>query len=282
MTAIRSHRAARSIGAALRYSGVSLLALISLFPFGWMVLTAIKPANEIRSVPVRWWPEQPTLENFANVFAERDLAGLLLNSLIVATSTAMITTTIAVLAAYALARLMRRSAVAVTLAILMAQMLPTVLLVVPYFIMFRNVGLLDTLPVLIITNVSFTLPITTWLLRRFVQKVPKELDEAAMVDGCTRFGALVRVIVPAARPGIAAAFIYTFLVSWHEYLFALSLTSSADTRVVTVGIAGLIGQYGVSWGELMAMGVIAIIPLIVVFLLVEKHLVEGLAGGVKG
>lgn len=272
----------RHTGATARYVAISTLVVISLFPFAWMVLTALKPNSEVRAFPITWIPQNPTLENFITVFHNRDLGVLLTNSLIVATTTAIITTAISVLAAYGLSRLLSKTATWITLVILMAQMLPTVLLVVPYFMMLRAAGLLDTLIALIVTNVSFTLPICTWLLRRFVHKVPKELDEAAMVDGCSRFGALIRVIVPAARPGIAAAFIYTFLVSWHEYLFALSLTTSRDNRVITVGIASLIGQYGVSWGELMAMGIIAVIPLVVVFLIVEKHLVEGLAGGVKG
>jgi len=282
MTTMSRHRIARTVGAIARYAAVLVFVLVALFPFAWMVLTALKPASEVRAFPIGWLPENPTLDNFVTVFESRDLGVLLTNSLMVATATALITTSISVLAAYGLSRLLRAAATPITLAILMAQMLPTVLLVVPYFIMLRTAGLLDTLVALIVTNVSFTLPICTWLLRRFVQKVPKELDEAAMVDGCTRLGALLRVIVPAARPGIAAAFIYTFLVSWHEYLFALSLTTSRENRVVTVGIASLIGQYGVSWGELMAMGIIAVVPLVVVFLVVEKHLVEGLAGGVKG
>lgn len=282
MATVSRHVLARRSGVVARYAAVSALVVVSLFPFAWMVLTALKPSSELRAFPINWLPLEPTLENFVAVFQSRDLGVLLRNSLVVATTTAVITTTISVLAAYGLSRLLRRTATPITLAILMAQMLPTVLLVVPYFMMLRAAGLLDTLVALIVTNVSFTLPICTWLLRRFVHKVPRELDEAAMVDGCTRLGALMRVIVPAARPGIAAAFIYTFLVSWHEYLFALSLTTSADNRVITVGIAGLIGQYGVSWGELMAMGIIAVLPLIAVFLIVEKHLVEGLAGGVKG
>lgn len=270
------------VGAGARYVGLSVLVLVALFPFAWMLLTALKPASEVRRVPITWLPENPTLENFIAVFAERELAMMLGNSLFVAGATAVITTSVAVFAAYGLSRLASRRARAVTLAILAAQMLPTVMLVLPYFIMLRGVGLLDTQLALIITNVSFTLPIATWLLRRFMAKVPRDFDEAAMVDGCTRPQALLRVIVPAARPGIAAAFIYTFLVSWHEYLFALSLTTSPDRRVITVGIASLIGQYGVSWGELMAMGVIAVVPLIAVFLVVERQLVEGLAGGVKG
>lgn len=284
MTAL-SHGGAvarRRLGAVARYVAVSVLTVVALFPFAWMVITALKPDDEIRTFPIVWWPRHPTFEHFATIFREHDLLTMLRNSLVVATTTAVISTVIALLAAYGLSRLLRGSATVVTLAILAAQMLPTVLLVVPYFIMLRSAKLLDTLVALVLTNVSFALPICTWLLRRFVQKVPVELDEAALVDGCSRLGALARIVTPAARSGIAAAFIYTFLVSWHEYLFALSLTSSRENRVITVGIASLIGQYGVSWGELMAMGIVAIVPLVVAFLLVEKHLVEGLAGGVKG
>lgn len=272
----------RRLGAIGRYSGALALVGVALFPFAWMIITALKPANEVRGFPIRWLPENPTFDNFVNVFTDHYVGTLLGNSLLVATSAALISTSIAVLAAYGLSRFASRFGTGVTFAILMAQMLPTVLLVVPYFIMLRSVGLLDTRVALILTNVAFTLPISTWLLRRFIHRVPQDFDEAAMVDGCTRFGVLIRVVAPIARPGIAAAFIYAFLVSWHEYLFALSLTSSRDNRVVTVGIAGLIGQYGISWGELMAMGVLAVIPLVLLFMLVERNLVEGLSGGVKG
>ena len=194
----------------------------------------------------------------------------------------MISTTIALFAAYGLSRLAGPRAQHLMMFLLFAQMIPTVLLVLPYFIIFRSAGILNTLTALIVTNVSFTAPIATWVLRRFIAKVPRDLDDAAMIDGCNRLSALFRVIVPAARSGIAAVFFYTFLVAWHEYLFALSLTSSPDKRVATLLIASLVGEYSTSWGQLMALGLVVTIPLVTLFLLVEKSLIEGLAGGVKG
>lgn len=261
---------------------VAILLLFALLPFVWMFITAIKPEAEAYTSPITWWPTTPTLDNFVIVLTKADFLQVLLNTVVVSGTAALISTTIALFAAYGLSRLAGRRAQNLVLFLLFAQMIPTILLVLPYFIIFRNLGLLDTLVALIITNVSFTAPIATWVLRRFIAKVPRELDDAAMLDGCNRFGALWRVVIPAARSGIAAVFFYTFLVAWHEYLFALSLTSSMDTRVSTLLIASLVGEYSTSWGQLMALGLVVCVPLILLFLLVEKSLIEGLAGGVKG
>jgi ABC-type glycerol-3-phosphate transport system permease component len=270
------------LGQAIRYGLIAVLLLFALLPFAWMVITAIKPMAEAYTTPIRWWPSVPTLDNFVAVLTKTDFPRNLLNTVIVAGVTAVISTSIAVFAAYGLSRLGTRRTQNLVLVLLFAQMIPTVLLVLPYFIIFRTLGLLDTLTALVVTNVSFTAPIATWILRRFIAKVPRELDDAAMIDGCSRLGALLRVVVPAARAGIAAVFFYTFLVAWHEYLFALSLTSSPQNRVATLAIASLVGEYSVSWGQLMSLGIVVAAPLLVLFLMVEKSLIEGLAGGVKG
>ena len=267
---------------AVRWVLILALLLFALLPFVWMFITSIKPEAEAYTTPITWWPTRPTVENYLIVMGKADFLRVLANTLIVAGSAALISTTIALMAAYGLSRLVGPRTQNLVVLLLFAQMIPTVLLVLPYFMIFRNLGLLNTLAALVITNVSFTAPIATWILRRFIAKVPRELDEAAMLDGCTRWGALWRVVVPAARSGIAAVFFYTFLVAWHEYLFALSLTSSPENRVSTLLIASLVGEYATSWGQLMALGFIFTLPLIILFLLVENSLIEGLAGGVKG
>lgn len=272
----------RSVATTVRYALLAVMLLFALLPFVWMLITAIKPAAEAYTTPIIWWPSTPTMENFVAVLTKTDFPRVILNTVIVAVSAALVSTTVAVLAAYGLSRLAGKRAQLLMISLLFAQMIPTVLLVIPYFLIFRNLGLIDTLLALVITNVSFTAPIATWLLLRFIGKVPKELDAAAMIDGCTRLGALRRVVLPAARSGVAAVFFYTFLVAWHEYLFALSLTSSPQNQVATLSIASLVGQYSVSWGQLMALGILVALPLIVLFLLVERSLIEGLAGGVKG
>jgi ABC-type glycerol-3-phosphate transport system permease component len=282
MVSNSGYRLKRGFGAAGRYVLAAMLLLFALLPFFWMLSTALKPPQDIYTTPVTWWPTQPTLDNLVAVVSRSDFATIMSNTIIVAGVSAAISTGVALFAAYGLSRMAGRRGEVIILLLLFAQMIPTILFVIPYFLMFRTIGLLDTLQALIITNVSLTMPIATWLLRRFIAKVPRDLDEAAMVDGCGRVGALLRVVMPSARAGIAAVLFYAFLVSWHEYLFALSLTSSPDKRVMTLGITALVGQYQVSWGELMAMGIIATVPLIAVFLVVERSLVEGLAGGVKG
>lgn len=287
MTVVRARSAPRKAlvptsAGVLRTVLFGLMLVFALAPFAWMFITAVKPAREAYTNPIIWWPSAPTTENFVGVLTKTDFPRVIVNTLLVSTSTAVISTTIATLAAYGLCRLATKGARTLMVALLFAQMIPTVLLVIPYFLIMRPLGLIDTLAALVVTNVSFTAPIATWLLSRFIAKVPEELDQAAMIDGCSRLGALVRIVVPAARSGIAAVLFYTFLVAWHEYLFALSLTNSPENQVATVSIASLVGQYSVSWGQLMALGLLVAVPLVVLFLLVEKSLVEGLAGGVKG
>ncbi len=259
-----------------------LMLVFALAPFAWMTITAIKPSNEVYTTPITWWPSRPTLQSFVTVLTKTDFPRVIANTAFVSVTTALISTTIATLAAYGLSRLASRRTQSLMVALLFAQMIPTVLLVIPYFLIMRPLGLIDSLWALVITNVSFTAPIATWLLRRFIGKVPRELDQAAMIDGCSRVGALLRIVLPAARSGVAAVLFYTFLVAWHEYLFALSLTSSPENEVATVSIASLVGQYSVDWGQMMALGLLVAVPLVVFFLVVEKSLVEGLAGGVKG
>ncbi len=259
-----------------------LMLVFALAPFAWMTITAIKPSNEVYTNPITWWPSRPTLQSFVTVLTKTDFPRVIANTAFVSVTTALISTTIATLAAYGLSRLASRRTQSLMVALLFAQMIPTVLLVIPYFLIMRPLGLIDSLWALVITNVSFTAPIATWLLRRFIGKVPRELDQAAMIDGCSRVGALMRIVLPAARSGVAAVLFYTFLVAWHEYLFALSLTSSPENEVATVSIASLVGQYSVDWGQMMALGLLVAVPLVVFFLVVEKSLVEGLAGGVKG
>ncbi|MEV0733376.1 carbohydrate ABC transporter permease [Polymorphospora sp. NPDC050346] len=278
----RLYHLSRLTGTAIRYTLVACFLLFALLPFFWMLSTALKPATQIYTSPVTWWPSSPTLENFVAVVTRADFTVIMGNTLLVAGVSATVSTTVALLAAYGLSRLASRWGELLVLLLLFAQMIPTILFVIPYFLVFRTLGLLDTLLVLIVTHVSLTMPIATWLLRRFIAKVPRELDEAALIDGCGQVGALFRVVAPSARAGIGAVFFYAFLGSWHEYLFALSLTSSPENRVVTLGITSLVGQYQVSWGELMALGILTTLPLIALFLLVERNLVEGLAGGVKG
>jgi len=266
----------------LRYILLVPFLVLASAPFAWMVITSLKPSTQVYTTPIRWLPDPPTLENYVTVLTRTDFPRVFTNTLFVAGTTALISTSIAILAAYGISRLASRHTERLLFVLLFAQMIPTVLLVVPYFMLFRTMNLIDTLWVLVITNVSFTAPIATWLLRRFMDKVPIELDQAAMIDGCSRIGALVRVILPAVRAGVGAVFFYTFLVAWHEYLFALSLTQSGKNQVATVSIASLVGQYSVDWGQLMALGVLITLPLVVLFIFVEKNLIEGLAGGVKG
>ncbi len=260
-----------------------ILVLVMLFPLVWMLSTSLKSSNEAYKIPPSWVPSEPTLKNYFDAWNEQSFARYFLNSSIVTIFTAFIATGIATLAGYGLARYsFARKGLLIT-TILMTQMFPPVLLVVPYFSWMRIVGLLNTYFALIFAYISFTLPFTTWILFAFFKQIPPEIDEAVLIDGGSRFTAFWRVSLPAVRPGILAVFLFAFLLGWSEYLFALVLTSDPEMYVVTVGIASLKGQYKIEWTYIMSMGIVAIIPIVVVFGFLEKYLVKGLtAGAVTG
>ena len=205
-----------------------------------------------------------------------------LNSAIVSVSTAVFSVVLAAFAGYGLSRFRFAGARLMETFILMTQMFPGVLLVIPYFILISRVGLFNTYPALIIAYTSFALPFSTWMLKGFFESVPRELDEAAMVDGCSRFQAFTSVVVPVSLPGIVATIIFSFILAWNEFLFALVLTSSDSMYPVTVGIASFIGQWRIAYETMMAASVVATVPTIVLYMCLEKHLVQGLtAGAVK-
>ncbi len=204
------------------------------------------------------------------------------NSAIVSVSTAVFSVILAALAGYGLSRFRFAGARLMETFILMTQMFPGVLLVIPYFILISRVGLFNTYPALIIAYTSFALPFSTWMLKGFFESVPRELDEAAVVDGCSRFKAFTSVVVPVSLPGIVATIIFSFILAWNEFLFALVLTASDSMYPVTVGIASFIGQWRIAYETMMAASVVATVPTIVLYMCLEKHLVQGLtAGAVK-
>ena len=255
------------------------IVFFALFPIAWALSTSLKPQTEIFDIPTTWIPKQITFENFRDVWESQPVGRQFRNSLIVAMATTALATTLATLAAYGLSRFPFRNQGLFLRLVLIGQMFPAVLLILPYFIVMRRLGLINSYAALILAYSSFALPLATWMLRGYFMSVPTELDDAAMVDGSNRLQAMFYVVLPVAVPGIAAAMIFTFMVAWSEYLFALVLTTDRSMQVMTVGIGSLIRQYGIQWNQLMALGIIAIIPIAVVFLFLERFLVTGLTGG---
>lgn len=259
-----------------------MLAILAftLGPYAWMFLTSVTPE-------ARLFTEGPsilgaTLENYARLFRTVGFGRNLLDSLIVAGGTVVVGLSLSITAAYAFSRFEFRAKRLLMMQFLLINMFPLVLLILPLFVLMRVLGLLDTHAALIIANSTIAIPFSVWMMVSYMNGIPRSLDEAAMTDGCTRLGALRRVILPLCAPGIVATGIYIFITAWNEYLYALTL-GGRNVRTITVAVQTLIGEYEVQWGLLTAGGIIGAMPATVLFLLVQKRLISGLTqGAVKG
>jgi len=263
---------------------LSLLAvlLFALLPYIWTFLSSIKSESELFVSPIRYIPASPTLQNYITLFRLTPFWRYFLNSSIVAVSTVVLAGLVSIFAAYAFARFSFRAKGVLLLIVLVTTMFPKVLLVIPLFRIFTHLKLINTYLCLIIADSTFAIPFSVWMLTGYFKMIPRELDEAALVDGCTRTQALFRVLLPSAAPGIAATFAYIFIQSWNDYLYALTFSSDIATRTLSVGLKLFIGKYSVNWGWLTAGGVVTSIPILLFFFLVQKHLIKGLtAGAVK-
>jgi ABC-type glycerol-3-phosphate transport system permease component len=272
-------RVARVAWPAAIYAGLAVVNLFVLFPLYSMVTTSIRPPAATMTVPVQWWPAAPTLEAYGNIWLGRPYGRYFLNSTLVAAATTGVSISLAALAGYGFSRYRFRGASALLMGMVATQMIPSILLLITYFKVVSWVGLYNTLTALVLAYTSFVLPFTTWLLKGYFDSVPIELDEAALIDGCSPFAGFVRVILPVALPGITATSIYAFLLAWNEFIFAYVLTDSSEKYTISVGIAHFFGEYSVAWNELMAAGMVAAVPPIVLYMFTPRFLVSGLTAG---
>lgn len=265
-------------------TGVLLIALaIMLFPIYWMVNTALKPASEVFQSPPSFFSANWSLDAFYTLFETRPIGRYFLNSFIVAGGTTLLSLVLASLAAYGLTRFPIRIEGLVILALLFIKMLPEALLVVPFYQLVADAGLLNSYIALVLVYSSFALPFAVWMLIGFFRVIPRELDDAGIMDGATRLQTFRLVVLPLARPGIVAVAMFTFLTAWNAYLWALVLTTDPGMYVLPVGIATMKGEYQVQWNELMAAAVVAVLPVLAIYSVLERHLVAGItAGAVKG
>ncbi len=272
----------RPAATAAIYAAAVVVGLFAVTPFLWMVLTSLKPDGEIFQPTPSLWTADPQFGRYSAVL-DGGFARALRNSLIVATGTTVAGVALAALAGYALARFdlpLRRY---LLLMVMGVQMFPLVVLIIPLFVVMKALGLLDSWVGLIIAYLSFTTPLAIWLLRSFFETIPKELEEAAMSDGATRFGAMVRVIFPLAGPGLAATAIFSFIAAWNEFLFALTFVKKENLRTLPVALSAFVGQEQSEWGLIMAASVLFTIPVVVFFLAVHRRLTTGMvAGSVTG
>jgi multiple sugar transport system permease protein len=257
----------------------------ALLPVYWMVTISLKSEVDQFSVPPKWLGFWPTLAHYRDAFVERSFGQYLLTSALVAALSTACALLLGTLAAYGLARfrLPHRLNTRVALWILSTRMFPPIVTAVPLFLLMSDLRLLDTVASLVIVYTAFNLPFVVWMMRGFFQEIPRELEEAARVDGDTRLGALRRVILPLVAPGLAATAVFCLIISWNEFLFALTLTQTDNAMTLPVGIAGRVTQYEIEWGVMSAAGVVAMIPILVFALAVQRYLVRGLSlGAVKG
>jgi len=270
---------------ALKYLILLLSLVAALAPVYWMVTISLKSEVDHFASPPPWFSFTPTLEHYYEAFVTRSFAQYLVTSAIVAVISTLCALILGTLAAYALARfrlpyeLDRK----LSLWILSTRMFPAIVTAVPLFLMMRDLRLLDTKASLIIVYTAFNLPFVVWMMRGFFDEVPRDLEEAALVDGDSRLGALVRVVLPLVAPGLAATAVFCLIVSWNEFLFALVLTQTDASMTLPVGIAGRVTQYEIKWGVMSAAGAVAIVPILVFAMAMQKYLVRGLSlGAVKG
>lgn len=258
-------------------------ALFAAFPILWTLITSLKFEKDIITRTISLFPGPPTLSNYVAIWTQSNLPTLMVNSAIVTCYTVAICVTAGTFAAYTLSRMRFRGRHSVLLFLLVLRMFPIVLMVIPLFVILRNTGLLDSRIGLALAYSGFLLPIFVWMMKGFFDAIPPELEEAARIDGCTRLGALLRVILPLVQGGLWACAVFAGIGAWNEYLFALMLTTSSGSRTWPVGLQLMVGEFQLPWGVLAAGGMMSIIPVLILFAFVQRAMVRGLAAGaVKG
>jgi multiple sugar transport system permease protein len=258
------------------------IVLFALGPYLWMLITSLKPESTLFSPDRTLLPAVVTLENYVRLFQKTTFLHNLGHSLIVSIGTMFLGLSVSITAAYAFSRFRFPGRRVLMLQFLLVNMFPIVLLIIPLFIIMKNLGLLDTHLGLILAHSTFSIPFATWMMISYFDAIPRSLDEAAMVDGCTPIGAMVRVVLPLTVPGIIATGIYIFITSWNEYLYA-SILGGQNVRTLTVAIQTLVGEYEIAWGLLTSGGVMGALPVTLLFMLIQKRLVAGMTqGAVKG
>jgi multiple sugar transport system permease protein len=259
-----------------------VVGVIFIFPYAMMLITALKPRNEMMAIPSTYLPTSWDWNNFADAFEYAPIAQYLKNTWIVAASATALVIIVAIPAAYYVARNKFRGRSMFLLLVLVTQMFSPTALVIGIYQEVVNLGQVNTYIALIVVDAAFNLAFSVWILSGFFGSIPKEIDEAAWIDGCSRLQAMWKIAMPLAAPGIVTAVVFTFIAAWNEFVIALTLTSGPERQPITVGLTSFIGQYEVQWNFLFASALVAIVPVVILFGFIERWLVGGLtSGGVK-
>jgi len=274
-------RIRKSLNLVLIYLAITLAVLLSLFPIVYLLITSFKPPDLTFAIPPVW-VFTPTLQNYYDVFAGGTFIKYFLNSLTVALGTTAVALTLGSFAGYGFARFQFRGSTWMRLGSLIPQMLPPITIIVPLYVLFNALKLIDTRWALIISYLTFSIPLSIWMTTGFFADVPKELEESAMIDGCTRLGAFFRISLPITAPGLAATAILSFIYCWNEFLYAVILTGR-DARTLPVTITSFMTNKAILWGRIAASGSLVLVPVLIFAVLAQRYLVRGLSrGAVKG
>ncbi len=264
------------------YLALTLVLLIMMMPILWLILTSIRPLVEIASTRLILVPRRLVLDNYLAVFRDYEMSAYLKNTLIVCGGVIASNLVVGPPAAYAMSRYRFRGEKVVFFGLVFMRMIPLVAVILPLFIIFSTLRLLNSYSALIIAHTAFKLPVTIWLLRAFIADLPRELDDSARVDGASPLGVIVRIVIPLIKPGLAATAVLAFLATWNDLMVTLVLSNTIDTEMVALGLTKFVLEYGVAWGPLTAAGVLMFIPTVVFIFIAEKYLVRGLTlGAVK-
>ena len=269
-----------SVANTLTHIGVAAVLVVALLPVVWLLLTSFKKPVDVYAMPPKiFFP--PTAENYITLFVERNFLHYLYNSIVISFFATLICVFLGALVSYVLSRYRIKKKENIAFWILSLRMLPPIAVILPYYLLFRSLGLLDSRLSLILVDITITLPFSVWMMKGFFEEVPIDYEEAAMVDGCTRFQAFLRIILPLVRPGLAATAVFSLIFTWNEFLFALIL-SGEGAKTLPVGVTGFVTFEGVKWGLLAAGGIFIIAPILIASLFIQKNLIRGLTfGGIK-
>jgi multiple sugar transport system permease protein len=273
----------RRRGEVLAYVALVAMSAVVLFPFVWIVLTSFKPQSELYAIPPTVVPLQPTLEHYATLLSSSDFTSFFINSLVVAPASTAIALLIGAPAAYGFARFRYRLSWLLFALIVVARMSPYITLTIPLFVFMRSLGLLNDRLALIFTYLAIEIPLIVWILEAFFREVPRELEEAAELDGLGHLGVFLRIVVPLSLPAVSVAAALGLIAAWNEFIFALALTRTPEAQTIPVGLAGYVTSFQIFFGPMSAGATLYAIPVLVFTVIAQRGIVKGLAaGGVRG
>ncbi|WP_123042075.1 carbohydrate ABC transporter permease [Cohnella candidum] len=260
---------------------LALHMIVMAFPLYWIVVTSLKPKREIFKLPITYWPSTFTLDNFNRIFTVSKFQVYIMNSLFVSIVSAICVIFISILCAYVMARFTFRGHKQIMLAFFLTQMLPGFISLAPLYLMMSKMGLTNTRLSLIILYTTMSIAFSTIMLRGFFQRIPSSLEEAAMIDGCSRISSLFRIIIPVMLPGIASTFIFAFVQNWNELFMAVMFIDTNSLKTLPVGMNSFVLKFDIDWGSMSAGTVISVIPTIIMFAFAQRYIVEGLTQGAE-